>query len=471
MIFLDRESEWSRLDGLIDRDKAGFAAMWGRRRVGKSRLLTEWCRKCNGLYTVADISAASVQRRYFAQALAERLPGFAESEYPDWKSLLNRLGQDAKSLGWRGPLVVDEFPYWVMADASLPGILQNWVDDQLRSDGLLLVVAGSSQRMMQGLLLDRAAPLYGRATELMELRPLDAGWIGDALGKVDGVKQVAAYAVWGGIPRYWELAESFGGDLEAAVDALVLDPLGVLHNEPDRLLLEEIPSAMVLRPLLDVIGGGAHRLSEIAGRLGQASTALSRPLNRLIEMGLVSREIPFGVPEKNTKRSLYVVSDQFCRLWFRVVAPNRGLMAQAGRKIRLAIWKRHREHLCATVWEELCRRYVGRNMGALGELAGSGNFWLPAKRWWQGEASEWDVVSTTDGGNMALLGEVKWSEKPFSVAEIERIKAKLFARTRPHNLPSAAKPVIFVPQLSTTAREQITDVTIIEADEVMMGLR
>ena len=471
MQFLNRESERARLNALLARGTAGFAAIWGRRRVGKSRLLTEWCRDRDGLYTVADASAAPVQRRYFAEAVAARLPGFAESEYPDWKALLSRLARDAKATGWRGPLVVDEFPYWVMADASLPGILQNWVDEQARAGGLVLVIAGSSQRMMQGMLLDRSAPLYGRAGELMALDPLPAGWIGSALGIKDGCGQVEAYAVWGGIPRYWELAEPFGGDLDTAVDALVLDPLGALHGEPDRLLMEETPPATALRPLLDVIGGGAHRLSEIAGRLGLPATALARPLSRLVELGLVGRETPFGVAEKNSKRSMYVLDDPFCRFWFRVVAPNRGLLVQAGRNVRLAVWRRQREQLCAAVWEDLCRRYVGRNAGRIAALADGAGFWLPAKRWWRGSEPEWDVVSVTDTGRLALLGEVKWSSAPFTAAELERIGSALMARPRPPGLPESARPVVFVPRVAPTACGRMAGLTVIDANEVMAGLQ
>jgi AAA+ ATPase superfamily predicted ATPase len=471
MKFMNRQNERARLDALAARGKAGFAAIWGRRRVGKSRLLTEWCRQRDGLYTVADASAAPVQRRYFAEAVGARLPGFAESEYPDWKALLRRLAQDAKAAGWRGPLVVDEFPYWVKADSSLPGILQNWVDEQARSGGLVLVIAGSSQRMMQGMLLDRAAPLYGRAAELMALDPLPAGWIGAALGVKDGCKQVEAYAAWGGIPRYWELAEPFGEDVDAAVDALVLDPLGALHSEPDRLLMEETPPATALRPLLDVIGGGAHRLSEIAGRLGLPATALARPMGRLVDLGLVGRETPFGVAEKNSKRSLYVLDDPFCRFWFRVVAPNRGLLVQAGQDVRLTVWRRQREQLFAAAWEDLCRRYVGRNVGQVAALADGAGFWLPAKRWWRGSDPEWDVVSVTDAGTLALLGEVKWSHTPFTSAELERIRSALVARARPSGLPDSARPVVFVPRVAPAARARVSDLTVVDADEVMAGLK
>jgi AAA+ ATPase superfamily predicted ATPase len=469
MNFLDRKKEWRRLDLLRARNAAGLVAVWGRRRVGKTRLLTEWCRQNNGLYTVADQSAAAVQRRYFAETVGQILQGIADVEYPDWRSLFRRISKDAQTAGWHGPLVIDELPYWVMADPTLPSLLQNWVDEEARSGGLLIVVAGSSQRMMQGLLLDAAAPLYGRAQEMLDMQPLPAGWLGEALRIADPVRQVEAYAVWGGIPRYWELAEPFGDDLEAAVDALVLDPMGPLHREPDRLLLEETPSAAAVRPLLDVIGGGAHRLTEIAARLAQPATALARPLSRLIDLGLVCRETPYGEPEKNTKRSLYRIADPFFLFWFQVVAPRRAMLAQAPRQTRIALWRNQKSRLESAAWENLCRAYVSRNPAPL--VAGDTG-WLPAKRWWQGKAPELDIVSTSMTGNRLLIGEAKWSTAAFSGQEAARLAAALETRPVPACLSGEKKPVLFLPALvPRAAAPPGGTVQLITAAEVMAVIR
>ena len=302
MNFTDRHQEMQRLDNVASR-RRGFVVLWGRRRVGKSRLLTEWSQRNDGLYTVADQSAPTVQRRYLASALATRFPGFDDVEYPDWQSLLRRLDRDADSRGWRGPLIVDELPYLVAAQPEILSVLQNWLDSPTRQIGL--VTSGSSMRMMHSAVLDNGAPLYGRATEAFAIRPLRAGFLADVFPHSTHRELVSAYAVWGGMPRYWELAEPFGANLTAAVDALVLDPTGPLHHEPDRLLQAETPPAMALRPLLDVIGNGAHRVSEIAGRLGRPASSLAAPLAMLGDMDLIRREIPFGSDPKSGKRSLY----------------------------------------------------------------------------------------------------------------------------------------------------------------------
>ena len=241
MNFIDRHQEMQRLDNVASRPR-GFVVLWGRRRVGKSRLLTEWSRRNDGLYTVADQSAPTVQRRYLATALATLFPGFDDVEYPDWQSLLRRLDRDADSSGWRGPLIVDELPYLVAAQPEILSVLQNWLDSPTRQIGF--VTSGSSMRMMHSAVLDSGAPLTGRASEAFPIRPLRAGFLADVFPHTSHRQLVSAYAVWGGLPRYWELAAPFGANLTAAVDALVLDPTGPLHHEPDRLLQAETPPAM-----------------------------------------------------------------------------------------------------------------------------------------------------------------------------------------------------------------------------------
>ena len=326
MDFIDRHDEIRRLDDAMSRPR-GFGVLWGRRRVGKTRLLTQWCQHHDCVYAVADQSGPVLQRRYLASALALRLPGFDEVEYPDWRALLRRLDRDAGSHGWRGPLIVDELPYLVAAEPEILAVLQNWLDSPSRQVGL--VVCGSSMRMMHSAVLDSGAPLYGRASEAFPVYPLRPGFLADVFPCASARELVSAYAVWGGMPRYLELAEPFGAASSEAVDSLVLDPRGPLHREPDRLLQAETPSAIALRPLLDAIGNGAHRVSEIAGRLGRQASSLSGPLATLGEMGLIRRETPFGSDPKSGKRSLYQIADPFLRFWFRVVAPNRSLLAAA----------------------------------------------------------------------------------------------------------------------------------------------
>lgn len=460
MLFLNRTDELSRLDRLARSAEGGLAVLSGRRRVGKTRLLLEWTRRHHGLYFVADQSSASLQRRYLAQAMSMRLPGFGEVDYPDWRALFGRLASEAKLRKFRGPIVIDELPYLIISSPELPSVLQQWIDHDARAAKLTVALAGSSQRMMQGLVLDGAAPLFGRAREVIEVKPLSARWLPHAFKGLTGYELLSTWTAWGGVPRYWELAHDARGKLDARIDALVLDPMGPLHHEPDRLLLEETPSAVELRPLLDAIGAGIHRASEIAARAGRPVTSLARPLERLIELGIVRREVPFGEEPRQTKKSLYRLADPFFRLWFRVVAPQRGFLATATPKQRRALLASYFPALVGSAFEELCLREVS----VLGD-------WLPAARWWQGSEPEWDVVSASPDGKRLLLGEVKAWRKPATLEALVPEVRRLRARPLPYLSALKRSPhvewTLFVPAVAPRVPEEIEGVRVITLEELV----
>jgi len=471
MKFVDREMELRRLRRLAQ--NGGLAVIWGRRRIGKTRLLLEWSKQHDGLYTVADQSAAPIQRRYFATSLAARFPGFDQVQYPDWRSLLARISAEGMHQRWRGPLIVDEFPYLVATSPELPSIFQAWVDHEAKEAQLAVALAGSSQRMMQGLVLGATEPLYGRATEAVYLQPLAAGHMSEALGLATAPDVIVAYAAWGGVPRYWELMSESGLLLERALDHLVLNPLGPLHEEPERLLLEELPPAVALRPILDAIGLGAHRVSEIAARIGEPATSLSRPLKRLAELGLIQREIPFGSPSVSAKRSLYKIADPFCRMWFRVVAPSRGFLADAPARARKKLWRAAKPDLVSAAWEELCRRWVSLGAGRHPALRAKGD-WEPARRFWHGEGPEWDVVSQTLDERCVLLGEVKWSQRPFDLRKLRTLAKTLLTKGIPPVKAIRDKDllhVVFVPEVTEGTPVEIDGVHVITGEQVLKEMR
>jgi AAA+ ATPase superfamily predicted ATPase len=430
MQFVDRREEMRRLDEAVLQGRPGLVVVWGRRRVGKSRLLAEWIGRAGGLYWVADESAPVIQRRYLAAELEAILPGFASVDYPDWATLLERLSRDAAAVRWRGPLVLDEFPYLAAQMPELPSVLQKWIDREKRQGGILLALAGSSQRMMQSSILDATAPLYGRADVVLKVEPIPFGFVPDAIGTKAAGSCLDFFACWGGMPRYWELAAPHRTDHQKAVDEIVLSPLGTLHDEIDRLLRQELPTAISLRPVLDAIGLGAHRSSEIAGRLHVPATAITRSLVQLQDLGYVRRETPFGSDETRGKRSLYRLADPFLRLWFRTVAPHRGSLRTATAAVRREYLRNAWPQLRAEAWEELCRAAIPR-------LAPAATTLLPAARSWAAGSSEWDAVSMSPDGELLVVAECKAAVRGIDAKAVQRIVAAAEAKQPP---PAQARP-------------------------------
>jgi AAA+ ATPase superfamily predicted ATPase len=402
MEFIDRQEEMSRLNHLIRLRESSVAVIWGRRRIGKTRLLLEWVKKHRGIYYCADESAVSIQRHYFALALEQVLPGFAQIEYPDWTTFFQRLSREAIQAKYRGPIVIDELPYLISVSPELPSILQKFIDHDAKKAKLILALCGSSQRMMQGAILEASAPLYVRASEILKLKPIAPGHMKAALKLKKPRDVIESYAIWGGIPRYWELLEKNKGSFLEKIDRLVLDPMGPLNDEPNHLLLEESPPAIHLRPILDAIGLGAHRLSEVAARIGQPVTSLMRPIQRLIELDLIQRETPFDTEECNSKKTLYKIKDPFARFWFTLVAPKRSLFMQAAPSTRIQLLKEALPYLFSLMWEELCRLAV--------PLLFKGTYGQ-AGRFWNAQGPEWDILARSNDGNNLLIGEAKWTLK------------------------------------------------------------
>ncbi len=408
--FLDRDAELTRLRRTLTGRSPGLACVYGRRRLGKSALLLQLIAELPAVYYVGDDREAPLQRRALAAEIARLQPGFDEDR--DWERLLSRWWQDTPPTL---PLILDEFPAMVTASPELPSLLQKQLDRRRRP----LVLCGSSQRMMHGLVLDATAPLYGRATEILRIEPLALPWLRPALGLRSAAEAVEHFAVWGGVPRYWDLAKDFASRSQAAA-ALVLDPLGVLHREPERLLVDDITDTARSASILSLIGSGCHRMTEIAARLGMPATSLSRPLARLLDLDLVARTVPFGRTVRDTKRTLYRLCDPFLAYWYRFVEPNRSRLA-AGQLGEVAgEVERQWPQFLGGAWEQMARDSVAR-------LTIGRRRWRPATRWWGSAndrvAIELDVVAeAADDRRHVLVGEAKLAA---TAGEISGIRERL----------------------------------------------
>lgn len=411
--FLGRTRELSRFRRAFAAPEGQLVCLIGRRRLGKSRLLQESLKGLPAVYVVGDDRDAPLQREAVAREINTLIPGFASVTYAGWDALLERWYREAP----RGAvLALDEFPSFVASSPELPAVLQRWVDRS--SPGILhLALCGSSQRMMLGLLLDASAPLFGRAREILRIGPLDLSLLPQALPARSAREAVELWAVWGGVPRYWELAADYANLWEGVTD-LILDPMGVLHQEPQRLLLDDMREVARAGSLLALIGQGCSRPSELGGRLGQPTTSLTRPLARLTELGLTRREVPWGADPRDSKRSIYRVSDPLMAFWYRFVDPNRSRLGAGQITGVLEGIQRQWSQFLGGVWEDLARESVAH-------LPVGGRSWLPASRWWAREVELDLVAGHADGPGRMLVGEVKLSA---GVDEVPRLRADLERR-------------------------------------------
>ncbi|MGM9811429.1 MAG: ATP-binding protein [Muribaculaceae bacterium] len=404
MNFVDRIEETARLSDALSREKSSLVVMYGRRRLGKSTLIKRVLSDGDA-YFLADRSEVQHQRSLLAKVVAQIFPDFDKLTYPDWESLFRAVNYRADK---RFNLCLDEFPYMVEQSPELPSVLQKLVDEkQLKYN---LVLCGSSYKMMYGLFLDSTAPLYGRADEIIRLAPIRLPYIQEALN-LDCVGAVEEYAVWGGVPRYWELRED-RTSFDEALWHNIFSVNGTLYEEPIKLFQDDVKDIVKTSTIMSYIGSGANRLSEIAARCEEPATNLPRPLKKLIDLGFLEKDVPFGVDEKNAKKSLYKIADPFMAFCYQFVVPNRSFI-ELGR--RLPIEQALAAHFSKYVsmhWEKLCRDAVTGNVV-------NGIVYGKAKRWWgpvvnedkKPEQVEFDVVAESLDKKHLLVGECKWTSQ------------------------------------------------------------
>ena len=402
MKFVDRIDEAARLKDALAREKSSLVVMYGRRRLGKSTLIKRVLSE-NDVYFLADRSEGQHQRALLAKVIAQVFPDFEKLSYPDWESMFRAVNYRTDKCF---TLCLDEFPYLVEQSPELPSVLQKLVDEkQLKYN---LVLCGSSQNMMYGLFLDSTAPLYGRADEIMRLTPIRLPYIQEALN-LNAMNAIEEYAVWGGVPRYWELREN-RISLDDAMWHNILSVNGALYEEPIKLFQDDVKDIVKTSTIMSYIGTGANRLSEIAARCNEPATNLSRPLKKLVDLGFLEKDVPFGIDEKNAKKSLYKIADPFMAFYYKFVVPNRSFI-ELGRRLPIeqALTTNFSEYV-SMQWEKLCRDAVTGNLV-------NGVVYGQAKRWWgsvlnedkKPEQVEFDVMAESLDKKSLLVGECKWT--------------------------------------------------------------
>ena len=402
--FIDRIDSQDRLRNALSRENTQFIVIYGRRRIGKSTLIKETLSK-QDIYFLSDQTNEANQRFLLSKTIALNIPYFDRVIYPDWETLFREL--NAK-LTKRLLICLDEFPYLVKSCPSIASVIQKLLNERtLKFD---LIICGSSQQLMQGYILNRKEPLYGLADEIIKLDPIPVKYISKAL-HINSEESIEEYAVWGGIPRYWELRSDYP-DRKTAIEKLILDTKGILAEEPLRLLRDDLRETVQTSTILSIIGNGANKLSEIAARAGKNATQITESLSKLRELGYIRREIPFGENEKNSKKGIYKINDNLLSFYFRFISPYRSILELGRYDTVMKMIDAQFTQFVRQYWELLCRNFISGNVidGVTYNLASS---------WWgkifpndckEGKMIELDVVAESFDKKHILIGECKWTE-------------------------------------------------------------
>ena len=306
----DRAREWEGLVRFATADSADvrLGIVSGRRRQGKTYLLDAAANTFGGFFFTATDSTETESLASFGRALAS-YGGGGRYAFADWDEALERL---FGAVG-EGLIIIDEFPYLMKASPSLPSLIQRALGPRgyAQQSSARLVLSGSAMSVM-GQLLVGSAPLRGRASLELIIRPFgyrDAAKFWD-IG--DPRLAVLVHSIVGGTPAYRR--EFVGGDSPASLtdfDAwvlrTVLNPQLPLFREARYLLAEEteIRDTALYHAVLGAIASGNATRGGIASHIGRKSTDIGHPLAVLEDAQLIARETdPF-----RKGRSLYRITE------------------------------------------------------------------------------------------------------------------------------------------------------------------
>ena len=418
--FVDRESDLAFLLDEYMQARASLVILYGRRRVGKTALITEFGKNRNMLYFLATEESEAVNRAQFKMQVAEYTNNvlLENATVDNWEIIFDTLIRHEPDV--RKLIVIDEFQYIGKSNPAFPSVFQKIWDSKLKDANIMMVLCGSLVSLMEAQTLAYSSPLYGRRTGQIKLKPIPFQYYNEFYSGKSEKELIPYYGVTGGVPKYIELFRE-ESNIFTAIEKHVISTRSFLYEEPVFLLQREVTEIGSYFSLIRAIAAGNHKLSAIASVLEVKQTSLTRYLRTLIDLDIIEREVPITEdnPEKS-KRGLYRVKDNFIEFWFKFVYPERnaierGHTEQVMQRIRVELSSRH----TAYVYESICREKLW-NLTAEGVLHANVD---RIGRWWDNKR-EIDIVALNSAGNDIVFCECKYTNEPMDTDVFYALRGK-----------------------------------------------
>jgi uncharacterized protein len=332
-MFIGRDRELGVLEELADRGDPELFVLYGRRRVGKTELLQQFCEGRKAVYFQAAQLREKDNLRAYREALADGLgENIAAVDFPDWETALQFTCERANEQ--RLVVVIDEFPYLCEANKGLPSVLQRFWDRRGKRSTLMLVLCGSQVSFMEEQVLSEKSPLFGRRTAQKRLYPLAPPDTVGFFPEWSVEDRLLAYSILGGMPAYLRRFDD-SRTLRQNILKEILRPEGYLFEEVQFLLRNELSSPTTYNSILAAVARGDRKVGDVALTVGVDSTMANKYLTVLRDLGLVQRLIPITDPDPlRSRRGSYHIADRFVAFHFRHVQPSVTLI-NAGRGARV----------------------------------------------------------------------------------------------------------------------------------------
>lgn len=413
---VDRERERAALTALLDRPGAQVALVTGRRRVGKTFLLTQTLPSASTFFFTATRTTPEQNRRQLILDLGawSGEPLHAE-DYPTWRAVFDLLWRTREGAPFA--IVLDEFQYLASDDDGLADVasaLNATFERRPSTRPLVVALSGSAVATLDGL-ASGGAPLYGRLALHLRLDPLAAFDVAAFVPDWTPRDRVAGYGVFGGTPAFWALVDPTI-DLRSNVAALALARDGRVRLQLETLLAQEegLGDVAAYQGVVRAVASGSTTRARIADATGLKNDhALVRRLETLVGLGHLAEDPAVEAPSNAPVR--YRIADPALRFHHTFVTPNASMLERSDpHAVYDELVAPRLDTFLGPTFERLVAPTYERLRSDLG---------LPLVRtWgrWEGQdrdrrSIEVDVVAELVDGRV-LSGAVKWNRKPLSAA-------------------------------------------------------
>lgn len=397
-MFIGREKELKTLETKIESSKFEFGIIYGRRRIGKTRLLQEIVKKYNAVYYVANEMGLEYNLKQMSTAIANF---FNESfTFDSFEALFDYISK--KSANERIIIILDEFTYLMSTNPEIQSILQNIIDQTLLDSNVKLILSGSHVGMVEDALTYQK-PLYGRSTFKMKIEPFDYYDASKFYPNASNEDKIRLYSVFGGVPFYTSKID----DTKSVKDniiSLIIEDGAIFEDETTFFLSQEVRSVSTYGKIVNAIAAGATRLNEISSKSGVGNTGTtSKYLDLLMTLGIVEREYCFG-ERVNSRKTIYLVKDQLFNFYYRFIEKYKTQKAiMTPDSFYNTIVSDHLDEFVSFEFEKVCREFLKRKYKTTIEEIG---------RYWYNDAKEKrdieiDIVMKESGKLFAF--ECKWT--------------------------------------------------------------
>ncbi len=416
---IGRQNELNILNSLYESNKFEYLVMYGRRRVGKTTLLQEFIKDKKAVFFPAQEKNDALNLQDFSKMVQIRLDGMFISSFDGWKESFEYIDKKVKA---RTTIIIDEFPFIAEENPTIKSILQHAIDHIWKNNrNIFLILCGSSVSFMETDIMGNKSPLHDRQTSSMEVLPFDYFESGMFYPGYSYEQKLISYGILGGVPRYLEAFDD-SLSLEENIEKKIIRKGAYLNEEPTNLLKAELREPNVYNSILSAIANGRNRVQEISDFLHEEKSKISKYLIVLQTMRLVEKKVPCGEGE-NSRKGIYVLTDNFFRFWFRYEFTNNAYYEMLGagpasREIMNGI-----SDYMGDAFEGICKEYFIRK-AKRGELP-----FIPYKigKWWGNNPyikaqDDVDILMLDKSGENGIFVECKFTNSKMPHREYEDLK-------------------------------------------------